>query len=218
MEKKGKGFLYEITIEIIAIFIGITLALFIDNFKDERQSIAEVKKHFNLILTEFSKDSVELQEIDSLLNLQIEKTNLLLIHLNNNDSKSFNQYLDHFGEARIYNPRIDEINLVLNSSSYSQIYNDSIFSRLNDLKSDCKTLIFIQENECQIITKLRDNFIFPYWSPKSQSIDLTQIGNKNHFFNQLNEYKNILEAKKDFIGSILFGSQQSVENIKEIMN
>lgn len=218
MEKKEKGFFYQITIEIIAIFIGITLALLIDNFKDNRQSIAEVKNHFNLILTEFSKDSLELQEIDSLIEVQINKIDHLLIHLKSNDSKSFNQYLDHFGEARIYNPRIDEINLILNSSSYSQIYNDSIFSGLNDLKSDCRTLIFIQEKEYQTITKLQDHFIFPYWDIESQFIDLTKISNQNAFFNQLVEYNNLLRSKKALIGSILFGSQQSVEKIKEIID
>lgn len=110
------------------------------------------------------------------------------------------------------------IKLLLNSSSYSQIYNESIFSQLNDLKSDCKTLIFIQEKECQIILKLQDNFIFPYWGMKSQSVDLRQIDNKILFFNQLNEYKNILIAKKNLIGSLLFGSQQSVEKINGIIN
>ena len=110
------------------------------------------------------------------------------------------------------------IKLLLNSSSYSQIYNESIFSQLNDLKSDCKTLIFIQEKECQIILKLQDNFIFPYWGMKSQSVDLRQIDNKILFFNQLNEYKNILMAKKNLIGSLLFGSQQSVEKINGIIN
>lgn len=216
MKKKEKGFLYQMALEIIVIFIGITLALLIDSFKDRRQTIAEVKNHFNLILTEFSKDSLELNEIHVIIKSQINSIDQLCKFILNDNIKSFNEQMENFGGIRLYNPRTDEINLILNSSSYSQIYNEKIFSDLNNLKSDCKNFNFIQNHEYKIINEINDVFIFPNRDYKTKIIDLKKIINKNYFLNKLQEYKDILRFKKVVIESILLGSKQCINDVRNI--
>ncbi|WP_343632618.1 hypothetical protein [Fluviicola sp.] len=215
--KKENNFLVQIIIEIVAIFIGITLALIIDQFKENRQTISEVKSHFNLIINELSKDSLELQIIESKLQKQINDIDLLCLALKNEDNSSFNEQLTNLKPVEIYNPRTDEINFILNSSSFSQIYNDSIFSHLNNLKSDCKNFDFIQKHEYQLIKELKDQFILPYLDYNTQLIDIKMIRDKNYFLNKLQEYSGLIDLKKAMIGVMKTGSTQCIEDMKSVI-
>ena len=215
--KKENSFILQIIIEIVAIFIGITLALIIDQFKENSQSISETKSHFNLIINELSKDSKELNDIENLLEEQKHQIDLLSFSLQDQKNSLFNKQLVLFEAIHIYNTRIDEVNLILNSSSFSKIYNDTIFGYLNNLKYDCKTFDFIQKHEYQLIKELKDQFILPYLDYDTQLIDTKRITNKNLFLNKLKEYRDLIKEKNRVLGSMITSTKQCIDDMKYII-
>ncbi|WP_341904342.1 hypothetical protein [Fluviicola taffensis] len=220
MEKKEKGFLYQMAIEVIVIFIGITLALLIDSYKERQQSISEVKNHFSLISNEFSKDLIKLKEIKKSAYKKMQTADSLCYYLENGNHILFNNHFKKFEFIQIekYYPRIDEINLVLNSSSFTSIYNKEIFSDLNNLKTDSRIFMMFQENEVQLINELKNEFIYENLNYKTKTIKISSIKNKNYILNKLEEYVNILSAKSITASSLMEGYSICIEDVKKTIN
>lgn len=220
MEKKEKGFLYQMAIEVIVIFIGITLALLIDNYKEHQQSIEEIKNHFSLISNEFSKDVIKLKDIKKSAYKKMQTVDSLSYYLDHGNEILFNKHFREFQFIQIekYYPRIDEINLVLNLSSFTSIYDKEIFSDLNNLKTDSRVFSMFQENEVQLINELKNEFIYENLNYKTKTIKISSIKNKNYILNKLEEYVNILSAKSITASTIMEGYTICVEDVKKIIN
>jgi hypothetical protein len=218
--KKEKSFLHHITIEIIVIFIGISLALLIDNFKDNINNRLETKSHFNLISKEFSKDILELTELEKKSYQRKQTLDSLCYYLEKKNDLLFNQHIMNLGSIRTKNyfPRLDEINFILNSSSFASIYNEKIFNDLNNLKSDCFTYLMLEENENQLLYELKNEFIYENLDYQTKRIKTSTLKNKNFILNKLSECDEITYSKSVVIGSILAGYSICIEDVNEIVN
>ncbi len=187
--------LIKISIEIFAVFIGITLAFFIEDYRETKKQRNTIITYFDLLDKELSSDTVFLTAEQSCAFNQLSAVDSLQFYLIQNDLESASQHLSYLDSNTLYDSKAPYVEILLNSNSFSEIYDTVIFSELNSLLLMQKQFDQINELVHEQLQKLNSNFIFKIRDFTSGRLNFDSPFQRNEFLNNLQLFKSMLLAR-----------------------
>lgn len=167
---------YDIFIEMIAIFVGVMVAFTINNWQEGNDRKERAEKHFSMIKTELEKDLQVIEENKEKYREELELVDELIASLERNDNPSYELDCEQLGKVMFFNTKIELIESIMESNDFVVIYNQELFSALNNLKEDCKTYDYISNRVEQLKLKLEDeNLAFKLSTAESKARSAAKI-------------------------------------------
>ncbi len=201
-------------IEIVAVFIGITLAFFIDNYRHEKDKFEITKKYYSLLNQELSNDSAYMALGLEEMKFQIEHIDTFIYGAENGSVEIMNQQLLGIDVEIKSNNKMAIANTLLESNAFNELYDTLIFSDLNTLRT-------IQENFNKINNrieveklKLDDRYFNKIYNYSSKTFDVNSIEDKNQFLNELIRFKKLLEERKMYQMSLIDMTKKLLVEVK----
>lgn len=197
----NKQITYDLFVEILAIFIGVFVAFYIDDIKDENQRNENVAKYFGMLKSELKKDVSTLQQNQKIIKSEYNLTRNLIIKLEKNQTSIIHDELNKFGKIDLFFPKEDMIETIIKSPDFVSIYDENVFSELNDLKYDCKIYDLLANKQFEMRDKILDQLI------TKEKIQTT--------LEYLKLYKELLGNKLLLNGSLITGYLDCIKTITE---
>lgn len=201
-------------IEIVAVFIGITLAFFIDNYRQEKGKFEITKKYYSLLNQELSNDSAYMNIGLEEMKFQIEHIDSFIYGAENGNVEIMNQQILAIDVEIKSNNKMAIANTLLESNAFNELYDTLIFSDLNTLRT-------IQENFNEINNrieveklKLDDRYFNKIYNYSSKTFDVNSIEDKNQFLNELIRFKKLLEERKMYQMSLIDMTKKLLVEVK----
>lgn len=151
-----KKIVYDIFIEMIAIFVGVMVAFTVNNWQEQKANTEKAQKHFSMLKTELSKDLQVIARNKEKYRQEVELVDELGAALTRKDYPSFEGNSALLGNELFFYTKIEVIESIMESNDFVVIYDQKLFSSLNNLKEDCKTLNYIGERVEYLKRQLED--------------------------------------------------------------
>lgn len=197
MKNSLKKFSYDLFIEILAISIGISIALYLNDSSDKRDREEKTKKYFSLLKQEISKDTTYVDEVCKEINEQIDS---LESYLDNPDATQI-QVLNSIEKSFIVPSKSELLVSVESSNSFNSIYDASVFSVLNNTISDAELFNRMEESLESSQHELLTEFIYPNRNLNGLISNEKSLF-ENLFLNELNRFVERLRLKYASLASL----------------
>jgi hypothetical protein len=181
---------YDLLIEIVAIFIGISIALYLNDKNDKKEREEISIKYFSLLRQELAKDTAFVDEVSKDIANQINELDLYL----SDPSVTQIQILNSIEKSYMIPNRGGLLTSVESSNSFNSIYETTIFNVLNNTITDSELLNDIEINLEHSQHELLTLFIYPNRDMKG-GISNVEILSGNLFLNELNRFIERLRTK-----------------------
>lgn|SRR5574343_195609 len=202
-------------IEIVAVFIGITLAFFIDNYRQEKGKFEITKKYYSLLNQELSNDSAYMSIGLEEMKFQIEHIDSFIDGAENGNVEIMNQQLLGIDVEIKSNNKMAIANTLLESNAFNELYDTLIFSDLNTLRTTQENFNEINNRIEVEKLKLDDRYFNKIYNYSAKAFDVNLIDDKNQFLNELVRFKNLLEERKMYQMSLIDMTKKLLVEVKK---
>ena len=205
-----KSIAKDLFVETIAVFIGIMIALNLDNNKDRHTIQEQGHNYFGLMETQLGRDTIFIsEEVEPGMKDQHRNINLFLA----GKYKSL-QLLKHTETTFVYKPPVELLNSLLSSNFYNTIYDSIIFNAISSQIKDFRLYMDLQQKIDEAQIKFADKYVYSHKDPGSGEIHTTGMTIDNRMINELTYLNGLYGARYTTLLSVQINYRKLLRQIK----
>lgn len=211
--KERNRFLFYLIPELIAVFVGVALALLVDSKRTEIKSIEGKRNYFSLVKFDLQSEFEPINDLTGNLDLRI---------------KGIDEIIESFDSVEVFQANLIEetnyytiskpsLTAVLTSTSFIDIYDTLLF---NELTKNLSDRLLLEQNQKDLTREqsfLLNNFIYKSMDSNTSEFviiddDSVRVELKNHLI----RFRDLLLMRSLALKSLSMGNYKVIERINKI--